>query len=118
MKKKQYFPSHGCIRCLGSLHNGDDGPPAGMDARSLRSLANRLRASWPAPRHPSGGAPLCRRQFARSLSLALHLATLLRDGPLRRPQRRYTALAGGSACPVATAPYLPIARIPLSRRGR
>ena len=23
---------------LGSLHNGDDGPPPGMDARSLRSL--------------------------------------------------------------------------------
>ena len=33
-----------------------------------------------------------------------HLTTLLLDGPLRRPLRRYTAHAGGSATPVATAP--------------
>jgi len=61
-------------------------------------------------------APLTPRYspaLARQLT-PLHLTTLLLDGPLRRPLRRYTAHAGGSATPVATAPSLPIARITLS----
>lgn len=52
----------------------------------------------------------------RSLA-SFHLTALLHDGPLRRPQHRYTVLAGGSACPVAAAPSLPAARITLSPRG-
>ena len=92
---------------------GDCNATTPVFPRPLSRLQSPLKQRFAPPRRA-----IHTRQLARSLSLALHLTTLLRDGPLRRPQRRYTALAGGSACPVATAPYLPIARIPLSRRGR
>ena len=101
-------------------------------ARSLPLPICRLHASPCRTEGAKGAAPpgwsvvpkatlptqICRCQLARSLSLALHLTTLLRDGPVRRPQRRYPALAGGSACPVAAAPSWPVDRITLSRRGR
>jgi hypothetical protein len=62
---------------------------------SRRSVApHRLCAPLPPPYSPA---------LAHQLT-PLHLTTLLLDGPLRRPLRRYTAHAGGSATPVATAP--------------
>jgi len=76
-------------------------------------LARRfLPADFP-DRHPGRGCTqMSRRSYG--LSCRLQAATLLLDGPLRRPLRRYTAHAGGSATPVATAPSLPISRITLS----
>ena len=82
-------------------------------------LAGIARSAPPCGRRSACVFPLARSLSLRSLTLAhqftpLHLTTLLLDGPLRRPLRRYTAHAGGSATPVATAPSLPIARITLS----
>ncbi len=91
-------------------------------ARSRSDLASRGRPESPAfhedgssvvvagvaPRRRSSPA-LCTASTSYSPVLVrqltpFHLTTLLLDGPLRRPLRRYTAHAGGSATPVATAP--------------
>jgi hypothetical protein len=76
------------------------------DPHGIRRIA---RSAPPCGRRSACVFPLARSLSLRSLTLAhqltpLHLTTLLLDGPLRRPLRRYTAHAGGSATPVATAP--------------
>ena len=77
-------------------------------SRALHEDGSGVAVAGVAPKRRSSPA-LCTAATPYSSALArqltpLQLTTLLLDGPLRRPLRRYTAHAGGIAATVATAP--------------
>ena len=101
-----------CFRFRLPMAAGDGPCPSALLLRSPCPRVNEdvtgVAVAGVAPKRRSLPA-LCTATTPYSPALArqltpLHLTTLLLDGPLRRPLRRYTAHAGGSATPVATAP--------------